>query len=241
MLGALQMRKNIKISILSLLITSSLAPSVSNAEQFDWSGFYAGGTLGSSRSNSDWKGRGEYADYLADGFGNGIGNFSKELRDTSTLLGVYAGYNIQSGNLLYGFEVDYSRANSSKNAQLDGGEGYVRLDSELKALGSARVRLGYAADKLLVYGTAGIALNDTDHKWIDRNDFYSVTSKGSTSKDVGWVAGAGIEYALTDKMILRGEGLYYDFSSTSDRDPAGAKFSVEQDVKVLRAGLAYKF
>ena len=232
------MKKSLKSSLLGIIITSAFTPVISFAQDFDWSGFYLGGSAGSAKNDSDWKGEGNYN---ADGSGSDLGDFSRNISDSSSVYGLFAGYNYQIDNIVYGFEVDYSVLSGSKDVQLDGGEGYVHLDSESNQLGSVRFRLGYAKDKVLLFGTAGVAFNDSDQKWNDVGEFYSEANKGSISKDTGWVAGAGVDYALTDNIILRGEGLYYDFNSDSDRNPAGSRFTVEQDVKVFRLGFAYKF
>ena len=51
------------------------------------------------------------------------------------------------------------------------------------AVGTARLRGGVALDRFMFYGTGGVALQDFN--------------------DVGWVAGGGAEYALTDALSRR--------------------------------------
>ena len=247
------MKKSLKSSLLGIIITSAFTPAISFSQDFDWSGFYLGGSAGSAKNDSDWKGSGDFNSDTGGIEANAdfnLGDFTRKLSDSSSIYGLYAGYNFQKNNIVYGVELDYSTLSGSKDVQLDGGEGavlgggegYVRLESEPNHIASAKLRLGYAADKFLVFGTAGIAYNNTKQKWSDTNTFnYPETYSGSISQNTGWVAGAGVDYALTDNIILRGEGLYYDFNSDSDRNPAGSRFTVEQDVKVFRLGFAYKF
>jgi outer membrane immunogenic protein len=59
------------------------------------------------------------------------------------------------------------------------------------AVGTARLRGGIGFDRFLVYGTGGVALQDFE--------------------DVGWVAGGGGEYAITDNVTVGVEYLHYDF------------------------------
>jgi outer membrane immunogenic protein len=59
------------------------------------------------------------------------------------------------------------------------------------AVGSIRLRGGLGFDRFLAYGTGGAAFRDFD--------------------DLGWVAGAGVEYALTDRWTAGVEFLHYDF------------------------------
>jgi outer membrane immunogenic protein len=57
-------------------------------------------------------------------------------------------------------------------------------------VGTIRLRGGFAFDRLLAYGTGGAAFEG----------------------DVGWVAGGGIEYAVTDHFTVGVEYLHYDFN-----------------------------
>jgi len=54
-----------------------------------------------------------------------LGDFTRELSDSSSIYGLYAGYNFQKNNIVYGVELDYSTLSGSKDVQLDGGEGAV--------------------------------------------------------------------------------------------------------------------
>jgi outer membrane immunogenic protein len=63
------------------------------------------------------------------------------------------------------------------------------------AVGTARLRGGFASGRFLVYATGGAAIQDLD--------------------DVGWVAGGGLEYALWDNWTLGAEYLYYEFDGDS--------------------------
>ncbi len=74
-----------------------------------------------------------------------------------------------------------------------------------KAVGTARARGGFAFDRFLVYGTGGAAFRDSD---------------------VGWVAGGGGEYALTDNVSLGVEFLHYDFG-TDDSDVVRGRVNVK--------------
>jgi opacity protein-like surface antigen len=122
------MKKSLKSSLLGIIITSAFTPAISIAQDFDWSGFYLGGSAGSAKNDSDWKGSG---DFNSDTSGLGVnasfnlGDFTRELSDSSSIYGLYAGYNFQKNNIVYGVELDYSTLSGSKDVQLDGGEGAV--------------------------------------------------------------------------------------------------------------------
>src|SRR6478735_5254147 len=97
----------------------------------NWSGAYVGGT-------ADWA-RGEF-----DGTGGrGAAAFGG---------GLYGGYNVQSGQLVYGGEADVNyRGNDATNPVRTMKQGFN---------GSLRARVGVDVNPVLVYGTAGIAAAD---------------------------------------------------------------------------------
>ncbi|MBP0574291.1 porin family protein, partial [Mycobacterium tuberculosis] len=65
--------------------------------------------------------------------------------------------------------------------------------------GTTRARAGYAFDKFLVYGTAGVAYADfeTRYNGVSNDDWR-----------IGWAAGGGLEYALNKNISVKGEYLY---------------------------------
>jgi len=101
-------------------------------------------------------------------------------------------------------------------------------------LGTARLRLGYAADRVLFYGTAGGAFGN-----IEANT--GATGFQSTNKG-GWVAGVGVEAAFADNWTARIEYLFVDLQNASATvpTPLGAT-TITFDSSLIRAGLDYKF
>ncbi|MGH6925797.1 MAG: outer membrane protein [Propylenella sp.] len=121
------------------------------------------------------------------GFGFGDGAFTD-----GAISGGQVGVNWQYGAFLFGFEADGSWADWSDVASVQ----------------SLRMRGGLALDRLLAYGTFGVA----------NKDFVKL---------VGWIAGAGVEYALTDRWIIGVEYLHYDFAA--------------DDSEVIRGRVSYLF
>jgi outer membrane immunogenic protein len=74
------------------------------------------------------------------------------------------------------------------------------------SLESIRGRAGFAFDRFLVYGTGGAAFQDFD--------------------DLGWVAGVGAEYAVTDALSVGVEYLHYDFDN-ADADVIRGRVNVK--------------
>jgi outer membrane immunogenic protein len=73
-------------------------------------------------------------------------------------------------------------------------------------------RLGYASDKVLIYGKGGVAFVNKSYGF---NDNCSVVPCGIATLNINrsttqttWAAGGGLEYALTSNWSVKGEYLY---------------------------------
>jgi outer membrane immunogenic protein len=229
------------VSALALGVSSTIGATAFAADVgiHDWSGFSAGVAAGLGNSKSDWNGVAVIANGTAQPFSNSLGH-------SGGSFSAYLGYNMQNANIVYGGEVDYGTLSASKTVQLDGAEGHTVLESKPRSLGSARFKLGYAVGDALFYGTAGVAFGQL------KNTYTAVSTSSSPSTIVatdvtphgGWVGGAGAEYALSQNLSLRVEGLYYGFGSKSASLSARNvtdTVSIRSDVFVGRVGLGYKF
>lgn len=138
------------------------------------------------------------------------------------MAGGTVGYNYQlPSNVVLGIEGDLAGGDISK------GEG--PLSSKLDVLGTVRGRLGYALGPILPYATGGLAIGNN-----------TITDYGISSSNthVGWTAGAGVEFAISDHWTAKTEYLYTDLGSkTYD--------NIGQDVGVsghtAKFGVNYKF
>lgn len=142
--------------------------------------------------------------------------------------GGYAGYNIQLGPIVYGLEADAALLSSGSKSNALAGAAKVRERYD----GSVRARAGYAIDRWLVYGTGGFAFRDQQ-----------ITAPGLASKSktqTGWIAGAGVERALTDNLVARLEYTHADYGRTKGLVPAGLGRGKSTDDRIM-AGLSYKF
>ncbi|MGF6172158.1 outer membrane protein [Ensifer sp. 4252] len=168
----------------------------------NWSGAYVGGT-------ADWR-HGE-ADATGSNPSVGFGG------------GLYGGYNVQSGQMVYGAEADigYSGNDShSSNRSVTQGVN-----------GSVRGRVGVDLNPVLVYGTAGVAVGNTKVR----------TAAGADDKAlVGWTAGAGAETFVTDNITARVEYRYTDYGSKDFR-MGGTSVSTGYDEHSVRVGMGVKF
>lgn len=170
---------------------------------YDWSGAYLGAMLGYT-----------WAEYDPEAL--------SDVDDKGYVAGGYTGFNFQSGSLVFGLEGDFA------SVGLDDTSGGTSLETDM--MGSVRGRVGYAFDRVLAYGTGGVA-------------FANVTADDGTVSDDNWhsgyVVGAGLETAMTDHVLARVEYLYSDFGEetynlTTDMD-------ADLTSHTIRAGLGYKF
>ena len=172
------------------------------------------------------------------------------VREKSAVGGAQVGFNIQQGSFVWGVETDYTFGGLDRGPDLAGVFNGLpaTIESHLNNVGTVRARLGIAIDRTMVYATAGGAWGD----WRTRYKDFAVTPIliADNSVQWGWVAGGGIEHALTDTITLRLEGLYTSFdhqtvtvahSLCGGNVSTPCKFEFDHDFWTLRLGLNYKF
>ncbi|HZY66957.1 MAG TPA: outer membrane beta-barrel protein, partial [Devosia sp.] len=166
---------------------------------FTWTGFYVG-------ANAGYGFRGGSSTYTDATYGTvtesgGKGGF---------VGGGQIGYNYQltpgSGWVL-GAEADFQGTTFGR--QGDGTIGttpYYGVAPSLDWFGTVRGRLGYAFDRWLVYGTGGFAYGGGSASPYATS--YPYTLPDTTR--LGYAVGGGVEYALTEHISVKVEGLYVD-------------------------------
>jgi outer membrane immunogenic protein len=153
--------------------------------------------------------------------------------------------NWQSGLLVFGLEADWTR--STLRADIPFAATIAPFGAVTGTLGAtvdwtatARLRAGFAIDRALVYGTAGLAiasaegeltvLGGTPFTWTD------------SAWLGGWALGAGIEYALTPSWSVRGEFMRMHFGSGPFSSAAGSvPVSSGIDLYSLRGAMNFRF
>ncbi len=192
---------------------------------YNWTGGYIGGQIGYGFGS---------ADYVYDSFGD----YDYSNDPDGFLGGIYAGYNYQFANrVVLGVEADIAWG-GLEDSDLAPGDSDFSATTKIDLTGSARLRLGYAMDRLLPYLTGGVAFGQFSFDEYDQVGLYSSADENL----VGWTLGVGTEYALTDKWTLRGEYRYADYG-TQDfvTQPADEGYSVDIKTHDFRFGVAYKF
>jgi outer membrane immunogenic protein len=94
-------------------------------------------------------------------------------------------------------------------------------------------KLGYAQDRWLAYAKAGWASAE-----IDLRSTTGGVTVSSSGREQGWTMGIGIDYAVTNRMLL---GIAYDwaFFSLDSRTVGGAQFDGSEDIQNLTARLTF--
>lgn len=137
----------------------------------------------------------------------------------------------------------------------------------LDFLGTVRGRIGFAFDRLLVYGTGGFAYGDVNRRTTyygpnaNSTPFFQGNNNGLKT---GYAYGGGIEYALpansflsflnffhSSAVTIKAEYLHYDLGSDTLTFPAvgaaatlglgGYSERVRTEGDIARAGINYKF
>lgn len=133
--------------------------------------------------------------------------------DSDTGLGLFAGYNWQSGNLVYGGELNYTNFSTPFT-----GAAGSSVDDSLEL----RARVGYAMDNVLLYGFVGAARSDATFGAAD----YNLT---------GVSYGLGAQYQFTNGVFAGLELGRRDVSDTVGGNTLGADI----DTVSLRVGFQF--
>lgn len=171
--------------------------------------------------------------------------------------GGQVGCNYQAGSAVFGIETDFQGAGASKSfgptTLTVPGVLTVSGSDKLKWFGTLRGRVGYAADRVLLYVTGGLAYanNSFEFSGIDAaaNTFTFSNSKTKT----GYVVGAGVEWAVAGSWTVKAEYQYLNFGSVGPftvpvLNAAGVPNGVlvttsshKSDFQTIRIGFNYLF
>jgi outer membrane immunogenic protein len=224
---------------------------------FSWTGLYAGGNVGWG-----WASDRDPALIVMNNYYGPINTNSVSATLPATLYpngvtgGVQIGYNWQSSNYVFGVEADFSAlgGKAQRNATtqfINGAPVFIGDSSQDRWQSTLRLRAGYVADRALFYATGGVAFASwsISHSYADTSTPIPLIVDAISSMRTGWVAGGGVEYALTNNWIARAEYLYAGYgnvsSSLSLPPPAGVPtvFNYSDHLKqsIARGGISYKF
>ena len=234
------------VSVLAFVVFSTALATSTHAQiQPRWNGPYVGASIG--------RGSAELAGSATVSGGGGILNHSVEAN--GPFGGIQAGFNKRIGNFFVGLEADLQTADFSGSTKISAGPLTYAASASLDWFATARARAGFATNAMLVYVTGGMAFGGMD---------YDATVKiGNTSVHlsdgigVGFVLGAGVEFALRSNWSLK---LEYQYLNFGDHSATGAISSIfnnycapptvrttavstdfDTDIHTVRIGLNYHF
>lgn len=142
------------------------------------------------------------------------------------LLGGQLGYNLQLGSMVFGMESDLSMNGFGKGSGRGGS-----ISADMRYLGTLKARAGFAFDRVLVYGTGGLAYGS-----LKATDGLLSRSKSA----MGYVLGAGAEYGITDHLSAKLEYNYVSLGKQTFQLGSGrTKIGVTEHL--VKAGLNYRF
>jgi outer membrane immunogenic protein len=199
---------------------------------FTWTGFYIGGYGGGEVTHTSYNTLigppltafshltpADIAAVDAEG--------SRTLNKGGFALGAEAGYNWQVGMFVLGVETDIGGITSStRNVSLGfingtgSGPGTFfastlaqRVNNAL--FGTVRGRLGITFDRILVYGTGGLAYTSGNYGFTYTDALFPAGGSAVSGNKVGYAVGGGLEYALTNNVSIKGEFLYSQFGKVT--------------------------
>jgi opacity protein-like surface antigen len=201
----------------------------------NWSGFYlglnAGGGIG--QGNSDFSVAG----------GPTVVSISNSL--TGGIGGGQVGYNWQAGAAVLGVEADFQASGLEGTLTAPCLPGLCASYSQkVTWFGTARGRIGYAADGWLLYATGGYAYARLD---TDATATAGPATATFTLRDTrnGWTVGTGIEVQFAPRWSAKLEYLYLDLGRNTSSWVLPGLPAVNDDahvnMNVVRGGVNYRF
>ncbi|RUW30135.1 outer membrane protein [Mesorhizobium sp. M1E.F.Ca.ET.041.01.1.1] len=190
------------------------------APGFDWTGYYAGLQAGYGWGRSDIAGtEGEPFAASPDLDGGFVGGH---------VAGLW-----QFNQAVIGARAELNYASIDGSALLSPGNS---VGTDIKWLGSVNAEAGLAADRWLIYGVGGVAFAGIETSQNAGPSF------AETRTGAGWTIGAGVDYALSNNIVVGAQYRYYDFGK-EHFDVPDAFSDRDQDLKLHTLGVnfSYKF
>ena len=241
----------IALSGSAALAAEPLPPPPPPPPPFTWTGPYVGGQIGYA-----WAANGSFNDF---GFDPRSRIFFTDVfgaTPNGVLGGAHVGAQYQFDWLVLGIEgsVDGTSLTATDSVTFPvafrGGTLSAQISSDIQ--GSIRGKIGVAWDRLLIYGTGGVAFGGFTSDFTLSAPGFTPTpifaSFNTSSTRTGWTAGGGLQYAVTNNWWVFAEYRFSDFGTLRENLfglslPAnaflnGSRRLEQNDVQV---GFSYRF
>jgi outer membrane immunogenic protein len=191
------------------------------APVFTWTGLYLGADAGYGWNSASGSSFCTTPGGVVNGFGCSAPG-SETLNLKGGFVGGQVGYNLQTGLFVWGIEADIQVSGINQtattsvpccNAAFAGPPGSLSISDRLEWFGTVRGRLGLAIwDHTLLYGTGGVIYGE---EYLSQTKTFPVTTYSGINTPIhtGWIGGVGVEYAFTNNISAKLEGLFYDMGS----------------------------
>jgi len=179
---------------------------------FTWTGFYLGLNGGGGWGRSSWDRTGS-------------------LDLSGGVIGGTAGFNWQTGQVVFGIEGDVDWSGVSGTTLTACAPGCATQNDWL---GTVRGRLGYSFDRFLPYITGGLAAGDIKAT--------TPGFAGASQTNLGWTIGAGVEVAILGNWSAKAEYLHVDLGNFNCGLACGLATpdNVSFTADLVRGGVNYK-
>ena len=232
---------------------------------FSWTGPYVGVNAGYAfNGDHTFTTSGNTPGQIAD-IATGLRPTSIRDRSNGFTGGAQIGYNYEfsggsflGSGIVVGVEADAAYVGPGSNSTYTSGAFVSRFASRTDYVGTVRGRLGYAFDRVLVFGTGGFAYGNVRDNETFANAAGVNTFAGSrNAMRTGYAYGGGVEYAIptssflnvfnSSAVTLKAEFIHYDLGTSAVLvggvvNPANSFTSqIRTQGNLARAGINYKF
>lgn len=209
------------------------APPVMPVPVFTWTGFYIGVQGGYVRGRTS-------GPFTA---ADGTDPSPYRINANGGVVGGHAGYNWQTGSLVFGVEGDANFTDLRQGQIVPDPPVVYKVTAKQNYDADIRGRVGWAFDRVLLYAAGGVAFGDVQTAYTEYG-FPPYPYLTKTTDRVGWTIGGGVEYALTNNWLARVEYRHTDLGASSfvNSNPAiDTADSVRFSSDIVLAGISYKF
>jgi len=200
-----------------------------------WTACYIGAHVGAGWGTKQWEDNG--GDDFSDNTSYGVNGF---------LGGGQIGCDYQFwGPVVVGIEGSYSGSDIKGSSHLPFENEESIFSSRIRGIATVTGRVGFTADKALIYVKGGGAWARESHTLTEipvTDEFLQVSQNLSSTRN-GWLVGTGIEYLIAPNWSAKLEYNYMDFGSKTYFFDQLADDSVtnKQQLHSIKFGVNYRF
>ena len=207
------------------------------AESYNWTGFYAGLNVGGVKNTMN----------ITDNDATSFNATLEQAANPSFVGGFQAGYRYQidmaQASGVYGIEFSANFADAKYDKTFGSSYALYELHSEneLKNFCLLQLMGGIAADRTLLFVTAGLSWSNISGSVNNLDSIPFFESFSVSKKALGTTVGGGIEYAIYDNISARVEVDVITPRVYSTDDEEGDTFQISNNIVRGVFGLNYRF